>query len=134
MLFFLLREAFVEEFKNSIKCNNSDGEKIWNAFLNINSELLNHWLPHFEIKSGEDLNDAFERMRTHAYAYRANRTIRAANCRAALEDPDAVMLPEKTFENAPEGASGNIPLEISVFKNYYDHAIFHVNQRHRGEE
>jgi len=41
----------------------------------IKSEIINHWLPHFEIKSGEVIDDAIERVRMHAWTHHANRNI-----------------------------------------------------------
>ena len=49
------------------------GRRYGMIFKNIKSKMINHWLPHFEIKSGEDLDDAIERVRCHVFAYRANK-------------------------------------------------------------
>ena len=71
---FTLRDIHVEAFKASIVETN--GKKMWNAFMNLKSELVNHWLPHFKVQSGEDLDDAVERVRVHAWAFRANRIVK----------------------------------------------------------
>ena len=71
---FSLRDVHVEAFKASIEETN--GKKMWNTFMNLKSELVNHWLPHFKVQSGEDLDDAVERVQVHAWAFRANRIIK----------------------------------------------------------
>ena len=53
---FTLRDTLVESFKRSIQENN--GKTMWKAFTCLKSELVNHWLPHFKIMSGEDIDDA----------------------------------------------------------------------------
>ena len=56
---FTLRDCKVEAFKKSIE--ESDGKKMWKAFSCLKSELVNHWLPHFTIQSGWDIDDAVGR-------------------------------------------------------------------------
>ena len=80
------------------------------------------------------MDDAIERVCCHVYAYCANKHIKNTNRKAAQEDPNAMMLSEKTWENALEGTSGNIFLEVPIFKKYYDHAIFKTNQRSCGDK
>ena len=73
---FHLRDPFVELFKRSIRLFDSDGKKTWDAFNNTKSELVNHWMPHFKMDSGWDLDDAVEHVRKHGWVYCANRNIK----------------------------------------------------------
>ena len=95
---YSLRDRYVEDFKKSI--DDIDGKKMWKWFTNIKSEKVNHWLPHLKLNSGEDFDDALERVRCHAWAYRANRAIRRQNKKAELEQN--IPEEEKTFEDAPK--------------------------------
>ena len=61
---YSLHDSKVEAFKKLIE--ESDGKKMWKAFSCLKSELVNHWLPHFSIQSGWDIDDAVERVRMHA--------------------------------------------------------------------
>ena len=58
---FTLRDCKVEAFKKMIE--DADGKKMWKAFGNLKSELVNHWLPHVDFMSGWDIDDAVERVR-----------------------------------------------------------------------
>ena len=122
---FTLRDCKVEIFKQSIE--ESDGKKMWKAFTNLKSELVNHWLPHFSIQSGWDLDDAVERVRMHAWAHRANKNIKKNNRKAELEGREVEE--EKLYTDAPLGCTSNIQLELPVVKKYHDHVFLQVNQR-----
>ena len=76
---FSLHNALAEDFKHNICPDQISGKKIWAAYTYLKSEIINHWLPHFEIKSGEDVDDTVECVRMHVWAFRANRTIKANN-------------------------------------------------------
>ena len=69
---FTIRKSFIEQFKEEIKAETVSGKKIWTGYNYIKSEIVNHWLPHFEIKSGENVDDAMERVRMHVWAFRTN--------------------------------------------------------------
>ena len=98
---------------------------MWKAFTCLKSELVNHWLPHFEMKSGEDLDDAIERVRTHAWAFRHNRNVKKNNRKARLEGREEEE--EKVYTDAPPGSTTNIPLKLPVVKKHYDHPFLKVN-------
>ena len=83
---FSVRELLVDDFKRLIGVSTLDGKKIWAGYQYIKSEIMNHWLPHFEIKSCEQVDDAVERVRIHVWAYRANRTIKAQNKKDSRRD------------------------------------------------
>jgi len=70
------REEMVDIMKQAMQFNSSDGKKLWNIFANMKSEFVNHWLPHYELKSGENVNDAMERVRKHIWTYMVNRAIK----------------------------------------------------------
>ena len=55
----------VEAFKKSLK--DAVGKKMWKIYNNIKSELVNHWLPHFKVQNGEDVDDAVERVWMHGH-------------------------------------------------------------------
>ena len=93
----------------------------------MKSELVNHWLPHFTIQSGWDIDDAVERVRMHAWAHRANKNIKKLNRKAELEGREIEM--EKAYTEAPVGSTANVQLELPVVKKYYDHVFLKVNQR-----
>ena len=105
---------------------------MWKAFTCLKSELINHWLPHFEMKSGEDLDDAIERVRTHAWAFRHNRNVKKNNRKARLEGREEEE--EKVYTDAPPGSTTNIPLELPVVKKHYDHPFLKVNLRAADDE
>ena len=94
---------------------------------------MNHWLPHFEIKSGEDVDDAVERVHMHVWAYRANRSIKATNKKKIAEGNND-LLEEKCFSDAPEGTTGNVMLELPILKKYWEHPYLQVNTRENGDE
>ena len=122
---FTLRDNHVEVFKKLIE--ETDGKKMWKAYTNLKSELVNHWLPHFRIQSGEDLDDAVERVRMHAWAYRANRNIKKNNRKAELEGREGEE--EKISDDAPTGSITNVPLELPIVKKYHDHPFLQINLR-----
>ena len=122
---FTLCDTLIESFKQSIDM--SDGKKMWKAFCCLKSELINHWLPHFQIASGWDIDDAVERVRMHAWAWRANKTIKTCNRKAELEGRE--LEPEKMYSEAPEGSNLNIPFELPVVKKHHDHPFLQVNIR-----
>ena len=62
---FTLRDTQVEAFKKSLK--DADGKKMWKIYTNLKSELVNHWLPHFKVQNGEDVDDAVERVWMHGH-------------------------------------------------------------------
>ena len=117
---YSLRDSKVEGFKKMIE--ESDGKKMWKAFSCLKSELVNHWIPHFTIQSGWDIDDAVERVRMHAWAHRANKNIKKLNRKAELEGREIEM--EKAYTEAPVGSTANVQLELPVVKKYYDHVFF----------
>ena len=119
--------------KEFIKEDNLSGQKIWSSYGYIKSEIVNHWLPHWKMMSGWDVDDAVEHVRQHAWAFRANRSIKASNKKIAKQGGDNFAA-EKTWEEAPEGTTGNVPLELPILKKYHDHPLLQVNQRERGDE
>lgn len=123
--YFTLRDNLVEAFKRAIiEC---DGKKMWKTFTCLKSELVNHWLPHFEYTSGDDVDDAVERVRMHAWAYRANKSIKTNNRKAELEG--RAIEEEKVYTDAPVGTITNIPLELSILKKHHAHPFLKVNLR-----
>ena len=122
---FTLRDNLIESFKKSI--DETDGKKMWKAYSCLKSELINHWLPHFDFDSGWDIDDAVERVRMHAWAWRANKTIKTGNRKAEMEGRE--LDPEKLYTEAPEGSNLNIPLELPIVKKYHDHPFLQVNIR-----
>ena len=90
---FTLCDAQVKAFKKFIE--DAVGKKMWKIYTNLKSELVNHWLPHFKVQSGEDVDDAVERIRMHAWAYHANCNIKKNNRKAELEGRD--LEEEKVF-------------------------------------
>ena len=130
---FTVRDTVIEEFKNEIASNKTTGKKIWQGYVYIKSEIMNHWLPHFEMKSGESLDDAIERVRMHVWAYRANRTI-IKNNKKLLASGETNTEDEKIWTDAPEGSIGNIMLELPILKRYHDHPFLKINIRNNGDE
>ena len=45
-----IRESLVDELKTDISSKKLTGKKIWTGYNYIKSELINHWLPHLDIK------------------------------------------------------------------------------------
>ena len=131
--FFTVRDSHVDTLKTFLKQENLTGQKIWSSYGYIKSEIVNHWLPHWKMMSGWDVDDAVEHVRKHAWAFRANRTIKASNKQIAKQG-GTNFAKEKTWEEAPEGTTGNVMLELPILKQYYDHPFLQVNTRERGEE
>lgn len=110
---FSVCDVNVEEFKILISEETLAGKKIWAAYNYTKSNILNHRLPYFKIGSGEEVDDDVERLRMHAWSYRANRTIRANNKRiieAGTNDVEDL----KMWQVAPEGTTGNVMLELPI--------------------
>ena len=105
--FFTCRDCIEDALKEFIKADNLSRQKIWSSYGYIKSEIVNHWLPHWKMMSGWDVNDAVEHVREHAWAFRANRAIKASNKRIANQGGDTFAA-EKTWEEAPEGSTGNV--------------------------
>ena len=131
--FFTVRDSLADALMDSIKAEKLTRKKIWNAYGYMKSEIVNHWLPHWKMMSGWDVNDAVEHVRKHAWAYRANRGIKASNKRIANQGGDTFAA-EKTWEEAPEGNSNNAMLELPILKKYHDHPFLQVNTREKGDE
>jgi len=125
------REEMVDIMKQAMQFNSSDGKKLWNIFANMKSEFVNHWLPHYELKSGENVNDAMERVRKHIWAYRANRAIKKNNRRIEGNSEGTVLL--KQWDEAPDGSMANILLEMPTFIKHHTHPFISVLSRSRGE-
>ncbi len=70
----------------------SNGKKMWKEFSCLKSELVNHWLPHFTIQSGWDIDDAVERARIHAWAHRANKNIKKMKRKALLAKLNKIQM------------------------------------------
>ena len=62
---FTLCDAQVKAFKKFIE--DAVGKKMWKIYTNLKSELVNHWLPHFKVQSGEDVDNTVERVWMHAW-------------------------------------------------------------------
>ena len=131
--FFTVRDSYVDALKDSIKDSDLTGQKIWAAYGYMKSEIMNHWLPHFNMTSGQQVDDAVETVRKHTWAFRANKNIKASNRRIEKQG-GTVFATEKTWQDAPEGTTGNVMLELSILKEYHNHPYLQVNTRERGEE
>ena len=77
--------------------------------------------------SGEDVDDAVEGVRVHAWAWWANKAIKTGNRKAELEGRE--IEPEKLFSEAPGGSNLNIPLELPIVKKHHDHPFLQANLR-----
>ena len=101
----ICRESQVENLKASIMIAQSDEGKIWGTFQAIKSEFINHWIPHFEYKSGDNLRDTLEVMRKHVWEHRTNRSIKRANSKVCVPSDRKI---EKRWQEAPDPSIHNL--------------------------
>ena len=100
-------------------------------FANMKSEFVNHWLPHYKLKSGENENDAMERVRKHIWVHRNNRAIKNNNRRIDGNAEDTVSF--KQWDEAPDGSMLNMLLKMSTFIKHHKHPFISVASRSIGE-
>lgn len=124
---FSLRNVHVETFKILISGETLTGKKIWAAYNYMKSEIVNHWLPHFKVGSGEEIDDAVERVWIHVWEYQADRTIKLNNknrIKAGSDDLEDL----KVWQVASEGSTSNFMLELPILKKYSEHPYLQVRE------
>ena len=106
----------------------NDVSRVWIKLLGFKSEFKNHWVPHYEARSGENTHeDPLDRVLKQVWAFRKNRSIKANNKKPSNKEkqkklvsygdaPDNLMQQEHLF---PE-----VPAFLHVVK---DHPFFHKN-------
>ena len=93
-------------------------------FANVKSEFVNHWLPYYELKNGENENYATKRFRKHIRVYRANRAIKKYNRRIDGNTEGTVSF--KQWDEVPDDSMTNILLEIPTFIKHHNHPFISV--------
>ena len=63
--FFTVRDSLADALMDLIKAEHFTGKRIWSSYGYMRSEIVNHWLPHWKMMSGWDVNDAVEHVRKH---------------------------------------------------------------------
>ena len=58
----------------------------------------------------------------------------AEMCAIVKENPDVKLDEEKTWGQAPEGTTDNVPLELPILKMYHDHPTFFIKDRNPDKD
>ena len=101
--------------KDAVKSAKTNPAFVWNKLGHYKSEFRNHWMPHYDVNSGEnDVNDApLLRVLKHAWAFRRNRSIKTANRSSKhahnepqmqvtdADAPDTLLQDDQLFDEVP---------------------------------
>jgi hypothetical protein len=120
------RESVVSKIKVSILEAYVEGSKLWTAYKNLKSDFANNWAPFDVMTSGENEDDALEKIRRNVWCQRQNKAIKQTNKKAKTEEE---IKDEVKPENAPEATPSNLPLETIAFKAFRNHSLIAIKKK-----